>query len=165
MKHSECIFSTKSWRFDCIRNGNKRSSFGEKHGNFQLELPAEAHAALRGTTLPWAQGLGISWDGSLKVHTTGVGVDATDNHHCYLCTTGGLVCIPQTAAETLTQRRGQNTHKSQNTEARTVGRRIRWRSKCLAEAQEISSWVPVLSVHVAQLCHLSAPGSRKKCHN
>lgn len=59
-------FQHKSWSFDCIRNGNKRSSFGEKHGNFQLELPAEAQAALRGSTLPGAQGAGDFSGSKLK---------------------------------------------------------------------------------------------------
>lgn len=105
----------------------------------QLKLPAEAHAALRGST---ACGT-ASWDcsagregsspwGRSQCHTQSL---LTFVH------TWALVCAPQTAAEPLTQRMGQNTHKPQNAEVRRAGRR--WRS---SSQQDLRRWPAELLV-------------------
>lgn len=102
-------FQHRTWSFDCIRNGNKRSSFAGKHGNLQLKL-LQGHRQLSEAPLClWHRELGTSQDGSLREHPMEVGVNATDTHQCHLCSTRGLGSTPPTAADTLTREWGR-TH-------------------------------------------------------
>lgn len=128
VKHNDCIFSTKVGALIALEIETNGAHLGKNKAS-PCSSSLQGHMEPSGAPLClWHRELGIPWDRSSREHTMGEGVSAPDNHHCSLCSTRGLIGIPRTAAGAVTQRMGQNSHKPQNTDVRTVGKKT-WKEK------------------------------------